>query len=138
MMQSVHSQLSQQKWFQIHKRTGGKGYSYRRGGKLDTYRKYFHKYFNDRKQAIDDLLTLLSQMNTEQAEIVSTAYAAWNDLLLDGRKATTDEIIHLILNEWADEKRRISIHRWHKALDWMRNIGLVPKGTGSHTRMKRA
>jgi hypothetical protein len=134
MMHSVHSQLKKQGWVEIERRSNGKGYEYRHGPKLDAYRQYYERYFGERSETIDGLLGLLAPMDTQQAEIVSTAYAAWNDLLLDGRDATDDEILHLILNDWADEKRRIPEERWRAALGWMREKGLVPRGEGSHTK----
>ena len=134
MMRSVHSQLEKQGWFKIEQREGGKGSHYRRGPKLNAYRNYYDRYFSVQAEAIDALLALLSPMNTERAEVISTAYAAWNDLLLDGKAATDDEIVHLILNDWADEKRRIPEDRWRKALGWMQEKGLTPQGTGSHTK----
>lgn len=134
MMHSVHSQLKRQGWIEIERRSNSKGYEYRRGPKLDAYRQYYERYFGERGETIDGLLGLLAPMDTQQAEIVSTAYAAWNDLLLDGHDATDDEILHLILNDWADEKRRIPEERWRAALGWMREKGLVPRGEGSHTK----
>jgi type I restriction enzyme S subunit len=134
MMHSVHSQLKRQGWVEIERRSNGKGYEYRRGPKLDAYRQYYERYFGERGETIDGLLGLLAPMDTQQAEIVSTAYAAWNDLLLDAHDATDDEILHLILNDWAEEKRRIPEERWRAALGWMREKGLVPRGEGSHTK----
>ena len=138
MMHSVHSQLKKQGWFDIEERGGARGYLYRRGAKIDAYRKHFVRYFEDRSGTIDELLALLAGMNTEQSEIVSTVYAAWNDLLLEGRDATPDAIVHLVLNEWAEEKRRIPEDRWRRAIEWMRAKGLVPRGTGAHTRQREA
>lgn len=137
MMHSVHSQMSKQGWFDIEERDGGGGYVYRRGAKIDAYRKHFDRYFRDRAGSIDDLLALLAEMNTERAEIVSTVYAAWNDLLLEGRDATPDQIVHSVLYEWREEKRRIPEDRWRRAIDWMRAKGLVPRGLGAHTRQKK-
>lgn len=134
MMHSVHSQLEKQGWVEIERRSKGKGYEYRRGQKLDAYRTYYDRYFGSRSDTIDALLALLAPMDTRQSEIVSTAYAAWNDLLLDGHDATDDEILHLILNDWADEKQRIPEERWRAALGWMREKGLIPRGEGSHTK----
>lgn len=138
MMHSVHSQLKKQGWFDIEERRGGRGYVYRRGPKIHAYRKHFDRYFEGRAGTIDELLVLFAGMNTEQSEIVSTLYAAWNDLLLEGRDASPDAIIHLVLNEWAEEKRRISEDRWSRAIEWMRGKRLIPRGTGAHTRQRTA
>lgn len=134
MMQSVHSQIEKQGW--ITPIRGEKGWTYARGAKVETYRDHFARYFGERKQAIEDLLALIAPMKTQQAEIVSTAFAAWNDLLLEGKSPTDHEIVDLILNDWAESKKAITADRWHSALAWMREKGLVPRGLGEHTKRK--
>lgn len=136
MMQSVHSQIQRQGWIVTEKREGGKGTLYRRGANADAYKEYFERYFGDRKDAVDDLLVLLKAADTQQAEIVSTAFAAWNDLLLEGKTPTDDDIVDLILNDWTESKRKITSERWRSALHWMREKDLVPRGLGEHTKRK--
>lgn len=82
MMRSVHSQFKKQGWITPEEREGNKGTQYRRGVKIDAYKTYFDRYFGDKKEAIDGLLTVMKPMKTKQAEIVSTCFAAWNDLLI--------------------------------------------------------
>lgn len=134
MMRSVHSQIEKQGWIAPVK--GDKGWTYARGEKVDGYRDHFDRYFGDRKEALEDLLALIAPMKTQQAEIVSTAFAAWNDLLLEGKTPSDDEIVDLILNDWAESKKAISADRWHNALAWMREKGLTPRGLGEHTKRK--
>ncbi|MBQ4808096.1 restriction endonuclease subunit S [Phaeobacter sp. HS012] len=134
MMRSVHSQIDKQGWIAPVK--GDKGWTYARGEKVDSYRDHFDRYFGNRKEALEDLLALIAPMKTQQAEIVSTAFAAWNDLLLEGKTPSDDEIVNLILNDWTESKRQISSDRWHGALAWMREKGLTPRGLGEHTKRK--
>ncbi|MEM6939686.1 MAG: restriction endonuclease subunit S [Pseudomonadota bacterium] len=136
MMRSVHSQITKPGWIVTSKRDGGKGTLYRRGENVDGYRDYFVRYFANRKVAIDDLLALLKAADTQQAEIVSTAFAARNDLLLEGKTPSDDEIVDLILNDWAESKKAISPDRWHSAVAWMREKGFTPRGLGEHTKLK--
>ncbi|MFO6464195.1 hypothetical protein ACK8OR_07380 [Jannaschia sp. KMU-145] len=134
MMRSVHSQIEKQGWIAPVK--GDKGWTYARGEKVDGYRDHFNRYFGDRKEALEDLLALIAPMKTQQAEIVSTAFASWNDLLLEGKTPSDDEIVDLILNDWTESKKAISADRWHSALAWMREKGLTPRGLGEHTKRK--
>ena len=136
MMRSVHSQLKKQGWITAEQREGKKGTQYRRGAKIDAYKTYFDRYFGDKKEAIDGLLTLIGRMDTKQAEIVSTSFAAWNDLLIEGRNPSDDEIVNLIWNDWNASKRNIARKRWYAALDWMRSKGIVPQRRGKHTKKK--
>ncbi|WP_281983791.1 hypothetical protein [Thalassorhabdomicrobium marinisediminis] len=134
MMRSVHSQIEKQGWIAPMK--GDKGWTYARGEKVDGYRDHFDRYYGDRKETLEDLLALIAPMKTQQAEIVSTAFAAWNDLLLEGKAPSDDRIVDLILNDWTESKKAISADRWHSALAWMREKGLTPRGLGEHTKKK--
>lgn len=136
MMRSVHSQLKQQGWIIAEERAGNKGTQYRRGAKIDAYKTYFDRYFGDKKEAIDGLLTLMEPMKTQQAEIVSTCFAAWNDLLIEGKHPSDDEIVNLIWNDWDASKRNIARKRWYNALSWMRSKDIVPQKRGKHTKKK--
>lgn len=134
MMRSVHSQIEKQGWIAPVK--GEKGWTYTRGDKVNGYRDHFDRYFGSCKEALEDLLALIAPMKTQQAEIVSTAFAAWNDLLLEGKTPINDDIVDLILNDWTESKKAISADRWHSALVWMRENGLTPRGLGEHTKKK--
>ena len=136
MMRSVHSQFKQQGWIIPEDREGNKGTQYRRGAKIDAYKTYFDRYFGDKKEAIDGLLSLIGRMDTQQAEIVSTCFAAWNDLLIEGKNPSDDEIVNLIWNDWNESKRNIARKRWYDALGWMRSKGIVPQKRGKHTKKK--
>lgn len=77
------------------------------------------------------LLGLMVKMDTEQAEIVATLYAAWNNLLLDGLPATDEDIVRAAREDWHPDKLKIERDRFFSAIGWMRGQGLVPAGTGS-------
>lgn len=76
----------------------------------------------------------MRRWDTDRCEIFSTSYAAWNDLILGGREATDDAILHEVLNDWHESKKRFSEERWRKAIEWMREKGFVPTGFGRLTR----
>jgi len=69
-------------------------------------------------------------LNTKDAELVATVYAAWNNLLLDGIEPTPAAIIHEARDNWHSGKREFSEAQFEEAIDRIRNHGMVPAGTG--------
>ena len=84
----------------------------------------------ERYEDVVQLIELMVKMDTEQAEIVATVYAAWNNLLLDGMPATDEDIVRAAREDWHPDKLKIERSRFFKALEWMRDQGLIPTGTG--------
>ena len=72
---------------------------------------------------------LFARMDADQAEIVATLYAIWNDLLQSSTQTTDDAIIADFYG-WHEDKSRFPEDRLRRALDWMRTEGLVPSGAG--------
>ena len=68
-------------------------------------------------------------MDTDQAELFATAYAAWNDLLIDGRPAD-DQAIAAEIHGWHESKKRFQADRIASCLGWMREHGYIPTGKG--------
>lgn len=88
------------------------------------------------KAEFDRLLNLFADKNTEEAEIITTLFAAWNDFLIDGKTVTDDEIIYEVRENWHESKERFTpalLQRW---LDWMRRQRLTPQGHGPRTRQQ--
>ncbi|GAH47649.1 unnamed protein product, partial [marine sediment metagenome] len=73
------------------------------------------------------------KMDTEQAEIFATVFAAWNDLLLQCRPATDTDVIREVRENWHESKVRFKAHRLGKAIEWMRTHSFVPRGLGPAT-----
>lgn len=86
---------------------------------------------------IEQLLSLMVPMETKQAEIVATLYAAWNNLLLDGKRPTEEEIVLEARENWHPDKLDIERKRFFAGIEWMRNKGLVPTGKGKRVAEKR-
>jgi type I restriction enzyme S subunit len=70
----------------------------------------------------------------EEAEIIATLFAAWNDFLIDGHSPNDDEIVREVRENWHEEKRRFAPVKLRQWLDWLRESGLVPTGKPPHTR----
>lgn len=80
------------------------------------------------------VLDLFAGLDTEDSEIVATLYAAWNDLLLEGKPVTDDIVIAEFREHWGvPRKAGFDSGRLRAKLDWMRSNRLVPKGQGPST-----
>lgn len=133
---SVEGIFRQQKWFDATKPDGSR-VVYLPLEKAGGHAEYFDRYFGEQKGAIQSIIDLLRPLNTEQCEIVATLYAVWNDFLIDKRQPDDDEIVASVL-QWHPKKQQIAKDRWLAALPWMRQKGLIPKGTGEKTRVAQA
>jgi hypothetical protein len=86
------------------------------------------------KQAgLDRLLDHIAAMNTDEAELFATAYAAWNDLLIDGRPADEKGIIAEIYG-WHESKKKFTLAAIRERLEWMRLNRYVATGQGEKTK----
>jgi type I restriction enzyme S subunit len=84
----------------------------------------------------DRLLNLFQKKTTEEAEIIATLFAAWNDLLIDGKSPSDDEIIREVRENWHYKKERFTptlLTRW---LNWLRQQSIIPKGLAPRTRQQ--
>lgn len=132
LIHANEADLKKLKWYEQYSRKKV-GHAYRPLTKAGDHEKYLQRYWPDKLETIRRLIQLMRRWDTEQCEIFSTAYAAWNDLLLWGQEATDDAILHEVLDHWHENKRRIPEARWRKALEWMRREGFVPTGFGKAT-----
>ncbi len=71
--------------------------------------------------------------DTERCAILSTLYAAWNDLIIWGVEPTDEAILREVLERWHESKKEIPEQRWRVAIAWMRKKGLKPTGFGRPT-----
>ncbi len=89
----------------------------------------------DKRAALDELLAHVAKMDADRAELFATVYAAWNDLLIDGRPATPEAIIAEV-HGWDESKKRFAEDRITRCIDWMRKHGYIPTGTGQRTQLR--
>lgn len=111
------------------------GYTYVSGKGIGKAITQFEKNLSEeQKQRVDQLLHLFLTFDLEQAEIVATVYAAWNNLLILGKNKPTDqEIVQEARYNWSDRKLGLEEHRFYKAIEWMQKdtVNLVPTGYGT-------
>lgn len=133
LMYGLAAGLEKQHWFKIYGH--GQKATYSPLGKAGNHQKYL-SHWQDNIEKIDEVLNLLGKLSPERCEIVSTLYAAWNDLLIEGAQISDERIITEASHpdRWHQAKAAIDPTKWPKALDWMREHNLIPSGYGKQTR----
>lgn len=137
MLAGVTKRVNDLGWFRETERAdkvhGGKAYGYSALTKADDYRQHLNALTPTQQKVIDELIWLMRNWTTEQCELLSTVYAAWNDLILWNRPPTEQAVIDQVHNHWHESKRKFSaekiVEMMHKIKDW----GYTPVGFGRPT-----
>ncbi len=119
------------KWFTIN--SSRHGVSYRPTSIASKYKLYYQKYFSNYDAEITRIIQLFRGYTTDQAEMVATLFASWNDFIIGGKSFTDEDIVDDVLNNWNESKKRFPADSWHRALDEMRKNNIVPRGYGRRT-----
>jgi type I restriction enzyme S subunit len=128
-LHKVDSRGKKAGWFEAKKLADGR-YEYIAKPGIEKIVEKLHDKLGSSYEKIERLIAMIVPMRTDQAEIVATLYAGWNNLLLDGRKPTDEEIIYESRENWHKDKLKIDRERFFKALRWMREKELTPSGQG--------
>lgn len=81
-------------------------------------------------KAIDRVIDIFIPMDTREAELFATVYAAWNNLIIDRATPTDDAIVREAREDWHREKLKIDRAEFVKALAAVRRSGMIPMGKG--------
>lgn len=119
-------------WF-VTKERDNFGVTYHAAPKTKSMSQEAAEFLGDNRASFDRLLGHIDTIDMQQAELFATAYAAWNDLLIDGREITDDAIIDEFY-AWDESKQKFSRPAILKELKWMRSEGYVPSGKGERTQ----
>lgn len=84
----------------------------------------------------DRILNLFAQLKTEEVEIITTLYAAWNDALIDDVQPDDALLMDEVRNKWHQRKQQFSEQTLAQWLVWMRSHDLTPRGRGPRTRQQ--
>lgn len=134
-LHKVDSRGKKTGWFEAKKLKGGR-HKYVAGTRIEEIIGKLRSKLDHRFEEIEQLIALIAPMKTEQAEIVATLYAGWNNLLVDGLNPTDEQIVYESRENWHESKLGISRKRFFSALAWMKNKDLVPKGKGKRVGNK--
>lgn len=130
----LESLAGKQRWFTKRQR-GAEGFFYRPGSSISDRLGAAETILGDRRKEMDRLLDLFEDMDTEQAEVLATLFAAWNDFLQDGLQPTDEQIVQEVRERWHSAKERFATNRLQAVLNWMREHKITPRGIGPRTEV---
>jgi type I restriction enzyme S subunit len=136
-LKKIESRAQKSNWFTVRQKKDGGGYVLTKGRAFDALLGKTAHALGAHAAAVDELMILLLPLNTKQAEIVATLYAAWNNLLLLGGSPDDEEIVYEARENWHSSKLDIERAKFFKGLEWMRQKGLVPAGKGRYVDVKQ-
>lgn len=116
-------------FFEFVPRPSGNGYSFRKLAHFNAIVAEGAETLQPVKDRIDRAIGLVAPMNSEQAELLATVHAAWNNLLLDGVEATEAAIIHEARENWHIAKQKFGEGKFRQAIATIRAKGIEPDGS---------
>ena len=127
-----------QRWFDTEEQVSPHKFVYHLAEKSDEAVARAIAMLGEYKSAMDKMLDLLAPFPAPRVSRIASLFAAWNDFLLDGRQPTDEEIIREVRENWHPKKERLGSIVLQETLVWMRQNNFVPRGIGTHTRVKSA
>jgi restriction endonuclease S subunit len=134
-LKKVESRAQKAGFFSVNKINGR--HEYKIGNQANVVLAKGQDVLGQKWNDLEKLIDVFVPMDTQQAEIVATVFAAWNNLLIDKRPITDEAIVYEARENWHKSKLNIERDRFFKALEWMKQKGLVPKGTGKKVLSKQ-
>lgn len=130
-MQRAEEWARDRGFFEFVKRsTGQRGYDFRKGERYGGLVAEAMQALVPYENVLKRVVKVLMPLNTAETEILATAYAAWNNLLLEGVEPTEIAIIHEARENWHADKLKYSEEQFRNAISQLRQNGLVPQGRG--------
>ncbi len=107
-----------------------RGYQFESLAKFGELTKAAHGIEPSIRTKIERVIDLFIPMDKQKAEVFATVYAAWNNLLIEKRKPTDDEIIRAAREEWHPSKLDIPRPEFVEALRLLKDKNCAPTGRG--------
>ena len=130
-----HHMLAAEEWaeanqyFRVTERPTG-GYQFQPLAQLGQLLKLANSIDPATRNRIERVIDAFIPMDMQEAEVFATVYAAWNNLLIEGKAPSDSEIIRAAREEWHSSKLDIPRTNFVEALRRIRASNFVPQGQG--------
>lgn len=135
-MRRAEDWAAQQDYFAFEARVTG-GYDFRPGRDFDKTLASAYARLSTHKDAIAKVIDLLVPLDSQEAEVLATVHAAWNNLIIDGIEPTRDAIIAEARENWAASKLDIPVAKFEKAIRFIRQNSIIPDGSAKAVRARQ-
>lgn len=126
--------LATEKWAAEHRRfafqKNGSGYNFKALPDFQKSLAIASDIDAATRARIEKIIDLFIPMDMGTAEVFATVYAAWNNLLIEGKTPTDDDIIRGAREEWHPQKLKIPRQKFAAALRHLKTSDFVPSGRG--------
>lgn len=92
---------------------------------------------SSRVKIVKAICSQFLEISSQDTEIIATIYACWNDLLIDRKIVDEKSICEEFFKNWHDNKLKIAKSRVLGRFKWMFEIGFIPHGDGSKTKIPK-
>lgn len=116
-------------FFEFVQRLTGNGYTFRKLSRFNEMVAKGAEALKPVRNRLESAIGLIAPMNSEQAELLATVHAAWNNLLLDGTYPTDAAIIHEARENWHIAKQKFGEGKFRQAIATIRAKGIEPDGS---------
>jgi type I restriction enzyme S subunit len=116
-------------YFKVSKRDNG-GYQFRPLTRFGELLRFAKSIDPATRKNVEHVIDVFIPMNKQEAAIFATVYAAWNNLLIEGKMPTDNEIIRAAREEWHSSKLDIPREKFIEELRRVRASKFIPQGQG--------
>jgi hypothetical protein len=130
-----HHMLDAEEWananryFRVSERAAG-GYQFQPLAQFQALLSFASSINPTTRKKIERVIDVFIPMDMREAEIFATVYAAWNNLIIEGKVPTDDNIIRAARDEWHPSKLKIPRAKFVEGLRRVRETSFIPQGRG--------
>ena len=105
-------------------------HNYKEGNQFNSFVEKANRDLKADLPVINYIIKQFTPLTRKDAEIYSTVYGAWNNLLLRGEPVTPDTILYESRENWDIAKLKIEPEKFLEGIDWLKKKNIRPYGVG--------